>query len=274
MKYLLVTVILITAAFGTAFGQCSEADKKALEAFDRAWGEATRRGDRAALQNILADESVDMSPGEFLTKTQEIDNVVKQAERNKTNPESVDNVTHDHYIIVCTPNSATITHRNVTTRFASKEQPLYSRSVHFLEKRGGRWQVVSSAGHGLDDAGVLSYMELDWINAVKSRDYAWMEKNYASDFTEVSFMTGDINNKRQAIDIFKTDRTVFDSMMTEDLNIRVDGNIAIVTGIGHAKGKDGEGTPFDIKLRFTDTFIKRDGRWQAWASQATMLPKP
>jgi hypothetical protein len=32
-------------------------------------------------------------------------------------------------------------------------------------------------------------------------------------------------------------------------------------------------SPFDVTLRFTDTYIKRDGRWQAWASQATMIPK-
>ena len=42
-------VLLITiGVFGAAFGQCSDADKKALEAFDHAWGAASVGGDRAA----------------------------------------------------------------------------------------------------------------------------------------------------------------------------------------------------------------------------------
>ena len=61
---------------------------------------------------------------------------------------------------------------------------------------------------------------------------------------------------------------------TYDMNVRVDGNVAIVTGVFRTKGKDDKGAAYDRTARFTDTWIKRDGRWQALASQGTMIPSP
>ena len=58
---------------------------------------------------------------------------------------------------------------------------------------------------------------------------------------------------------------------TTDMNVRVDRNMAVVTGIFRTKGKDAKGAPFDRKIRYTDTWIRRDGRWQAWASQGTPI---
>lgn len=272
MKRILTVFVLAIAMTTYASGECGEADKKALEAFDRAWSEAGLKGDRAALMNIYANDYQGL-PG-MLNKTVSIENTMRTFEANKTNPNAA-NVVTDHYIITCTPVTATVTHRNtITTRNgAGKEETSYSRSVHFLEKRAGKWQVVSNAGNALDDSAMLTYMELDWGNAIKNRDAAWMEKNYAADFSEVSFMTGELMNKKQAIDGFKNDKMVTDSFETSDLNIRVDGNTAVATGVVRIKGKDEKGRPVDMRLRYTDTFIRRDGRWQAWATQAMVLPK-
>ena len=274
MKHLLAMCILVISAATFAFGECSEADKKALETFDRAWGTAGDKGDRAALMNFLADDFVGL-PG-MVNKTQSIEGTMRAFERNKANPTMADKTTHDLYIISCTPNTATITHRNIITTkngAGGKEETFWTRSVHFLEKRGGKWQVVSNAGHGLDDNAMLAYMEMDWGNAIKNRDMAWFEKNLAADFTEVSFMTGAVNDKQTSMMELKNDKAVFDSFSLSGMNIRIDGNTAIVTGIANVKGKDDKGMAMDMRLRFTDTFIRRDGRWQAWASQAMVMPK-
>lgn len=271
MKRILVVFILAIATVTYAFGECSEADKTALEALDRAWSAAGQNGDRAALTNIYADDYVGLPT--MVGKAQAIETTMAAFERNKTNP-STATTTYDHYMIACTPTSATITHRNTTTTNADgKDKISYTRSVHVLEKRGGKWQVVSNAGNGLDDAAILDYMERDWGNAIKNRDMAWFEKNLAADFTEVSFMTGAVNNKQNSMMEIKNDKTVTDSFSFSDMNIRVDGDRAIVTGIAHVKGKDDKGAAMDMRIRFTDTFIRRDGRWQAWATQAMMMPK-
>jgi ketosteroid isomerase-like protein len=61
-----------------------------------------------------------------------------------------------------------------------------------------------------------------------------------------------------------------ESGSVDDLNVRIFGEIAIVTGrsvlAGTYKGKHAS-----IVQRFTDVFAMRDGRWQAVASQGTQV---
>jgi ketosteroid isomerase-like protein len=273
MYRLLTTLALATIAIpDLAHGQCSDADRKALEAFDRAWAEATTRGDRAQLQAIYADDYMGVDLVGPPDKTRTIDDAVRQAERNRANPTDVPRVAYGQYVISCTPAAAVITHRNeVTTTVGGKEQTTYGRSVHVVEKRGGRWQVISSTGHPLNDAAVLLYLERDWNDALRQRDAAWMERNLATDFTQTT-SSGKFTNKAETIADLRTDKTTFESVELSDAAVRVDGNVAIVTGVNRWRGRDAQGTPFDRRVRFTDTFVKRDGRWLAWASQGTRLP--
>jgi ketosteroid isomerase-like protein len=256
----------------TIAAQCSDADKKALEAFDRAWGDATRAGDRAALTNIYADDYMGL-PG-MQAKGPAIDGAVAAAEKAKANPDpNPDKVTYDHYLITCTANSATITHRNTVWTAegtGGKPETFYTRSVHVLEKRNGKWQVVSNAGGGLEDHEVLWDLEQDWNDAVLKKDKAWFEKNYASDFTSVSGTEGKLMNKAEDIADTMDPKLTMEQVETTGMNIRVDGGRAIVTGVFHTKGTY-DGKPFDRKVRYTDTWIRRDGRWIAWASQGTPI---
>jgi ketosteroid isomerase-like protein len=271
----LMTLLIVLATSFSVLGECSDAERKALIEFDKAWTDANAKGDPAAIAAFYADEFT-VFPA-LTGKKAAVDGAIAAFERNKANPQAVARTTADHYMINCTPTTATIVHRNVIfnpTANGGSGATTYGRSVHFLEKRNGKWVAVSNAGGPLSDADVLRYMELDWINAVKSRDVDWMEKNYAADFAEVSFMSGEVNNKQRTLEIMRADKTVFDSMEASDLNIRVEGNTALVTGMGHARGKSADGKPFDVKLRYTDAFVKRDGKWQIWSSQATMIPAP
>lgn len=273
MRKILGLLVLIGVAITTAAAQCSEADKKALEAFDGAWSKAGQGGDRAALMNILADDYVAF-PGRQ-GKASAIEATMRTFETNKTNPAGADKVTYDHYIISCTPVTATITHRNTISTLdgvGGKPETFYSRSVHFLEKRGGRWQVVSNAGNDLDDYGVLWYLEQDWNNAVWKKDKGWFDRNYASDFTSISSTTAKVMNKAEDIADTMDDKSTLEIVETTGMNIRIDGNYAIITGTFRMKGKDEKGSAFDRRIRYTDTWIKRDGRWQAWSSQGTMMP--
>ena len=271
MRNAIFIICVVSIATFNTFAQCSEADKAALTKFDKDWTAANATGDRNTIATFYADEF--MTFPNMIDKNAAINNAVAAFERNKANPQAVATTVTDHYQITCSGTTASMIHRNKTTPAGGAGQPTFSRSVHFLEKRNGKWIAVSNAGGPLNDSDMLRYMEMDWINAVKRRDHEWMEKNYASDFTEVSFVTGDVNNKRRSIDTFKADKTVFDVMEVSDVTVRVDGNSAVVIGKGYGRGKMGDGKPFDVTLRFTDTYIKRDGRWQAWASQATMIPK-
>jgi len=273
MKRAFFAVILSVALCITAFAECSATDKAALEAFDRAWGAAGETGDKTALAGIYADDYVGIPA--MLGKVATIDNTMTTYERNKANPTQADKVTYDHYMISCTPTTATITHRNtVSTQLGEggKPETFYTRSVHFLEKRGGKWQVVSNAGGGLDDYTVLWYLEQDWNDAGPKRDKVWFERNYAEDFSSVGSTSGKLLNKAEDIADTMNDKGTMESAETTDMNIRLNGNTAIVTGIFRTKGKDDKGIAYDRKIRFTDTWVKRDGRWQAWATAGSIIP--
>ncbi|MEO8194375.1 MAG: nuclear transport factor 2 family protein [Gemmatimonadales bacterium] len=265
-----VAALLAVAVPSSAFAQCSDADKAALMAFDKTWGDATVRGDRDFLANVIADNFMGVNLVGTVDKATTIANAVRNAELARANPQAP--AVADRFVITCTPNSATITHRNVIPVPAgSMAGPTYSRSVHFLEKRGNRWQAVSSTGQPVSEQQQLVYMEMDWNDAAKNHDGAWSERNYAPFASDISSRTGAIENKVQAVESAKTNKRTFDLLELSELNTRVEGDAAVVTGVNHVKGKDAAGKAFDQRVRFTDTYIKRDGRWQVWATQGTEI---
>ena len=272
MKRILAATLLLLSASALAFGQCSEADKQKLMAFDKAWGEASQRGDKAFLQNVYADDYMNPAPTGTLTKAQTIENAVRDADRRRANPQAADQIAHDLYVITCTPNTATITHRNVVTaKVGGKDHHSYTRSAHFLEKRGGEWKVVSDAGGPLGDEGQLLYMEMEWADADQKGDAAWFERNFADNYSGISSRTGKLNTKADDLADIRSRKEVVDSAVASDMQVRVDGNTGIVTGIYHTKGRDERGQPFDRRIRYTDVYVKRDGRWLAVASQGTPI---
>ncbi len=269
MKFITIISCLVLFMVSPLVADCSMADKKALEDFDRAWGDASRKGDRAALEQMYASDYMNLTPGDTQNRAESIDGTVRDAEKARMSPPAPP-VTHDYYIIQCTPNSGSISHRNViTTTEDGKSHTSYSRSVHFVEKRSGKWQVVSNASHPLGDGGAIMYLEHEWNDADMKGDAAWFEKNFASDVTNISSRTGKLTNKSEEIADFKSRKGTTSSAVLHDLNVRTEGNTAVVTGVNHVQGRDGEGKAFDRRVAFTDVWVKRDGRWLVLASQGT-----
>jgi hypothetical protein len=61
-----------------------------------------------------------------------------------------------------------------------------------------------------------------------------------------------------------------DRLAIDDVAARVFGDAAVVTGRTHGAGAF-DGAAYDVVIRFTDTFVRRDGRWQAVASHASLV---
>lgn len=256
--------LLLVFVVSPLFADCSSADKKALEALDRAWGEAGTKGDRSALEQIYASDYMNMALGNAMNRADTIDTQVRDAEKSRgTTPPAV---IHDYYLINCTPVSATITHRNT---IANDGQTLYTRSVHFLEKRNGKWQVVANAGNPLSDSGAVAYLEHEWNDADMKNDQAWFEKYYATDLTAISGRTGKMTNKAEEIADMKTRKGSITSEEITDLSTRKEGDTVVATGVNHVKGIDGDGKAYDRRTAYTDVWVKRDGRWQVVATQGT-----
>jgi ketosteroid isomerase-like protein len=268
MKAILSAAVLVSALAVPVLAQCPDAEAKRLEDLDHAWSEATRQGDRAALNAIVADNFTGITATGTTTKAEVVDNAVSTAEAVRTGARPAPRVVYDNYIVACTPTTATVTHRNaVTTTENGKDTTAYSRSVHVLEKRGDRWQVVSNAGHALDERTALLYLERDWNQAEMKQDAAWFERSLADEFTGVDSQTGKPTTKVQNIADLK--KTTTASAELSGLDVKLQGDTAVVTGVTHNKGKDDKGALFDRRIRFTDVWVKRDGRWVVLSSQGT-----
>ena len=129
--------------------------------------------------------------------------------------------------------------------------------------------TVTKSPQELADEKTLLRMEHEWNEALKTRNVAWFEQNLAGDMTDIVSSDGSQHTKEQNIASLKTDKMVYESLELSNLNVRVEGNAGAVTGINHIKARDESGRMVDVKFAFTDIYIKRDGRWQVWASQHT-----
>ena len=272
MRTTFAAVFLLIVSASIALAQCSEADKKTLEAFDHGWTGANARGDRAYLENVYADDYTRTSLTGPANKNEIIEAAVKSAAQDKANPQNAAKITADHFIITCTPATATITHRTVvTTSAGGREQTFYSRGVHFLEKRNGHWQVVSLANHPLDDSTNLLLIEEEWNEANRKKDVSWFERNLADNFTFVNPQTGALQKKEDWLANIRNRTTGFDVIESSELHPRVANDLGLLTGIVHLKGRDAQGQKWDYSLRFTVTYVRRDGRWLALAAHATRI---
>jgi hypothetical protein len=111
----------------------------------------------------------------------------------------------------------------------------------------------------------LMQLERDWCSASVKGDAAAIGAILADDYTDV-VLTGTVANKAQSLADVKTDKaTVCEIDM---MQIRVYGDAAVV--VGRVTGKS---ATFNGLYRYTDTYIRRDGRWICVASQATEIKK-
>ena len=128
--------------------------------------------------------------------------------------------------------------------------------------------VASPAG----DKAAIRKMERDWAVLVVKGDTATM---LGMGVDNCMFMdaTGHLNTLKQIVADVKSGALVFESMQINDLKVRVYGDAAVVFGLetekSTYKGEDTSG-----QNRFTDTFVKRNGRWLCAASHSTRLAPP
>ena len=105
-----------------------------------------------------------------------------------------------------------------------------------------------------------------WIDG----DREYVDRTLASEWTTTD-TTGHVLTKAQVMqEAFGSDVRRIESGAIDDIKVRLLGDAAIVTGHTTAVGIY-KGSKVTANLRFTDVFIKREGRWQAVASQGTMI---
>jgi ketosteroid isomerase-like protein len=103
----------------------------------------------------------------------------------------------------------------------------------------------------------------------QNSDAAYIEQGVMEDYT-LTNSKGKITTRADDLAEARKHDPKYEIFENHDMKVRVHGGAAVVTGITHAKGISG-GQPFDAEFRFTDTFVKNQGRWRLWAGQAIKI---
>jgi ketosteroid isomerase-like protein len=122
-----------------------------------------------------------------------------------------------------------------------------------------------------DVAQTLMKLENDWAKMALAGDAASLEKLLAPDYVYTN-QDGQMASRAEMVSGMKSGTTKYDTFTVGDMKVHVYGDAAVVTGNGHLKGTE-NGKPVDEQIRFTDTWVKRDGRWVCAATQVTRLAK-
>lgn len=120
--------------------------------------------------------------------------------------------------------------------------------------------------------------EREWLNSYLSRDAAVMQRIEADEF-RIVYPDGRILTKAQELENLKKAAPPQADLKLEtgDQKIQIYGTAAVVTGNfiqkGRYKAGPKNGQEFRVVERYTDIYVKRDGRWQVVASQLTSAPQ-
>ncbi len=116
----------------------------------------------------------------------------------------------------------------------------------------------------------LMQSERDWAKAWGTKDMSaidWEADEYV--FTDFD---GSVSDRAADVETLKSP-TFAISYEVDDMKAMVFGDTGVVVGhqtqTGRQQGRDIGGT-----FRFTDTWVKRDGRWRCVAAQLTPIEKP
>ncbi|HJP95824.1 MAG TPA: nuclear transport factor 2 family protein [Candidatus Saccharimonadales bacterium] len=115
-------------------------------------------------------------------------------------------------------------------------------------------------------------LEHKYSDAVRRQDVATVSNLLADDFVATS-SRGEIRDKAKEIDDLRpTPEFKMEAFKLDDINVRVFGGTAVVTGRSRLQVAF-KGQSNSSLFRYTRVYVKRNGRWQVVAQQLTRLPQ-
>src|SRR6478609_841460 len=114
--------------------------------------------------------------------------------------------------------------------------------------------------------------ERDACKAFLEADVVALERVLTPDFT-LTLSNGEVSTRSDEINELRSGKVHYDVFENYDMLARLYGDsLAVILGKTRVKGT-ADGKPFDRVVQFTDTLIKRDGRWQLAAGHVSRIEK-
>jgi ketosteroid isomerase-like protein len=117
--------------------------------------------------------------------------------------------------------------------------------------------------------GEILQIERERNRAIISGNANALDRMTSDDYTFIT-LRDELRTKAEIIQGYKSGSFHYDSREISELNIRVYGNFAVVTGRSNQKGRE-NGKDYSGDYRFTRVYARQGGRWQTVALQTTLI---
>jgi ketosteroid isomerase-like protein len=115
-------------------------------------------------------------------------------------------------------------------------------------------------------------LEVKLTDAYKHRQFDLLASLLDEDFV-ITFEDGNTYGKTGYISFSAKSSIRIDVAEMSDVKFRIHGNTVILTGAYHERGEE-KGKPYDYRDRFTDVWMKVEGKWLLIASHYGIPSKP
>jgi ketosteroid isomerase-like protein len=114
----------------------------------------------------------------------------------------------------------------------------------------------------------LTVAEDEWEHALKTHDAAFFQRTMSDDF--VGTTVEGITDKSTLVRVNADTSVTVDSVGRSDEKIRIygDGTVGVITGRFAERGHIGS-RHLGVEFRYTEVWVKRNGRWQVVAGHYT-----
>jgi len=130
---------------------------------------------------------------------------------------------------------------------------------------------ISSGSPSVAAQEEIKKIEQERNEALLKHDTATLDRMTSDDYTFIN-QRGELRTKAQILSGFKSGSFNYDAREISDLEVRVYGDAAVVTG--HALQKGIENTKdYSGENRFTRVYVKQNSHWLSVALQATLVAK-
>jgi len=119
---------------------------------------------------------------------------------------------------------------------------------------------------------VIRQLDGERIQAQIGADAAALDRIYADDFIGVG-PSGTVRTKKQVILDFTSGTLKFQSITTDEVQVRVYENTAVETGLSTMDGQD-KGKTVPRNTRFTRVWVKQQGFWRLVANHYSVRSAP
>ena len=117
----------------------------------------------------------------------------------------------------------------------------------------------------------LKEIEARWAQAFLSHDATVVEGILADNYV-LTNEKGRVFNRSGAIKEFKNTTDTLEKSTNSNVVVHpINTDAAVVTGMTNDIGHDKSGKKFDRVLRWTDTFVNRNGKWACVATQIALV---